>query len=262
MFGLKRKPVQNIATLLTLTMTQELENAMNILDNNKSNIICEYNQLINLGLENTQNAKELKKSILPVNIEKLNQFIDFIREMRSHFGDKTILISHEAFKDICKRYKLKIGLLNKYTGVIPKENILDLVNAKEKINSFLYQDYLNKSINNYQLLAVNKCIIYEDDTKFKAFLRRNNYILEVITQLHRYSPDDIIGAVQGLNYKYTGLTDGTLLTKDDFLIACPKKYLDNSNIKISKKVVDPIVFQYTPYGILIHTVWGWLKIQF
>lgn len=61
-----------------------------------------------------------------------------------------------------------------------------------------------------------------------------------------------------MDYKYTGLTDiyGTLLTKDDFLIACPKKYLDNSNIKISKKVVDPIVFQYTPYGILIHTVWG------
>lgn len=154
MFGLKRKPVQNIATLLTLTMTQELENAMNILDNNKSNIICEYNQLINLGLENTQNAKELKKSILPVNIEKLNQFIDFIREMRSHFGDKTILISHEAFKDICKRYKLKIGLLNKYTGVIPKENILDLVNAKEKINSFYIKIILTKVLTtiNYQLL--------------------------------------------------------------------------------------------------------------
>lgn len=163
-------------------MTQELENAMNILDNNKYNIICEYNQLKNLGLENTQNAKELKKSILPVSAEKLKNFIDFIREMRSHFGDKTILISHEAFKDICKRYKLKIGLLNRYTGVIPKENILDLVNAKERINSFIYQDCLNKGINNYQLLAVNKCIIYED-TKFKAFLRRNNYILEVITQL-------------------------------------------------------------------------------
>lgn len=258
MFGLKKKPVQNIATLLTFTMTQELESAMNMLDNNKSNIMQEYDRLKSLGLENTQNAKELKKNILPVSIEKLKQFIDLIREMRSHFGDKTILISHKAFKDICERYKLEIDLLNKYTGVIPKENILDLVNAKEKINSFIYQDCLNKGITNHQLLVVHRYKIHRGDEPFRSFLKENNYMLEIKFPLSVYKPIDIIGAVKDLDYTYNTLTDiyGTLLTKDDFLIACPEKYLNNSNIKISKKAVDPIVFQHTPYGILIYTVWG------
>lgn len=44
-------------------------------------------------------------------------------------------------------------------------------------------------------------------------------------------------------------------TPDNFFIACPKSNLQERPVIISKPV-DPIIFQYCPYGVLIYTMWG------
>lgn len=48
-----------------------------------------------------------------------------------------------------------------------------------------------------------------------------------------------------------------LISKDNNLqIACPPEQLQKQTIKITKRAIDPIVFQYSPYGIVVHSVWG------
>lgn len=49
---------------------------------------------------------------------------------------------------------------------------------------------------------------------------------------------------------------GEIISPKTFFIACPKQFLKNPDIKIQKKPVDPAVYQLTPYGVLVHTIWG------
>lgn len=39
-------------------------------------------------------------------------------------------------------------------------------------------------------------------------------------------------------------------------MACPPGQLNNPEVTITKKAVDPIVYQPCAYGILIHSMWG------
>lgn len=45
------------------------------------------------------------------------------------------------------------------------------------------------------------------------------------------------------------------VTPDNFFIACPKSNLQERPVIVSKPI-DPIIFQYCPYGVLIYTMWG------
>lgn len=39
-------------------------------------------------------------------------------------------------------------------------------------------------------------------------------------------------------------------------VACPPGQLNNPEVTITKKAVDPIVYQPCAYGVLIHSMWG------
>ena len=41
----------------------------------------------------------------------------------------------------------------------------------------------------------------------------------------------------------------------EMFIACPKSNLQEKTVIVSH-TVDPIIFQYCPYGVLIYTMWG------
>ena len=43
--------------------------------------------------------------------------------------------------------------------------------------------------------------------------------------------------------------------RDEMFIACPKSNLQEKTVIVSH-AVDPIIFQYCPYGVLIYTMWG------
>lgn len=45
------------------------------------------------------------------------------------------------------------------------------------------------------------------------------------------------------------------VASDDFFIACPKSNLRERPVIMSKPI-DPIIFQYCPYGVLVYTMWG------
>lgn len=49
--------------------------------------------------------------------------------------------------------------------------------------------------------------------------------------------------------------DVDYVTPDNFFIACPKSNLKEKPVIFSKPI-DPIIFQYCPFGVLIYTMWG------
>lgn len=45
------------------------------------------------------------------------------------------------------------------------------------------------------------------------------------------------------------------IRRDEVFIACPKSNLQEKVVIVSHPV-DPIIFQYCPFGVLIYTMWG------
>ena len=45
------------------------------------------------------------------------------------------------------------------------------------------------------------------------------------------------------------------IRRSSMFIACPKSNLQEK-VTIVSHIVDPIIFQYCPFGVLIYTMWG------
>lgn len=56
--------------------------------------------------------------------------------------------------------------------------------------------------------------------------------------------------------EYNTLVDAVKIGRNELFVACPPSQLNNPEVTITKKAVDPIVYQPCAYGILIHSMWG------
>lgn len=66
------------------------------------------------------------------------------------------------------------------------------------------------------------------------------------------TPVDIPGLVR----EYNTLVDAVKIGRNELFVACPPGQLNNPEVTITKKAVDPIVYQPCAYGVLIHSMWG------
>ena len=220
-----------------------------------------YNRLLNLGLKNSANAKELKSVIdsqetYNNNVIKAQKLIDYIKKVNTVLDKNSYLISFEQFEVVCKKYDLVYNLLENYTGVIPEENILQL----EKILSKIYEiPNINEN-----LYFVDKAIVEDSDEgrKFGNWLE-NRRILYLPSKPKLKHDDCYWWRDIAADYpdcpkvKYDALNTISLtkLESQKLLIAAPAaSFKDDFKITIRPK--DPIVFQICPYGCLIHSVWG------
>ncbi len=269
----------SMALQITLLMEQYIQRNTEIAVTrveDYSTLTIEYNKLCNLGLENTKNARIIKEKLDIFNESyqsrvKAEKLIKFIKDLRKHFGDSTLLISSEQFEKLCKKYKLKTGLLSEYTGIIPYKNIEEISKVKSKINSF--NDSINYSNSSKKFLwKIEECInnaltseqIFDD---FVNWIKsKNNFIY---ADRNRYNFDnylwlgdikhvnnDLPKSVMGYNKDSLFKVSGKLISKDAMFIACPPEQLKKQTLKITKRAIDPIVFQYSPYGIVVHSIWG------
>lgn len=219
-------------------------------------ISVELNNLNRLGLSNTKNAKALDKRVLTVKAEneeirKYNDAIDFnkeriefINETRKVFGDNVLIVSFDDFEHIIKKYNLVCGLLEQYTGVIPKENIEEF----EKSRKILYSDE-NYEYNRKYIKALRLVKNYKDYgiEQFPFCYEFQEYSL--FYYLHFISSNK-----EECRHNTYNLSDRT-----DFFIAAPKKDMDFSESfleKLMPKPKDPFICSYTKYGIIVHTKWG------
>lgn len=231
----------------------------------------EYQELVALGLSGTKNAKVLKERLDAVDaynedIKRASEIIDYIKRVNRLFGGKSFLVSKEKFKEVCNRNKLHVGLLTEYNGVIPSRNISEIADAKKAFAEFYENDdkpFIPFKKDKYNLYVKE---VHVEDNRFAPilldYLKENGNILPVFyytsvanQEVAIYSSSFLIDSSldQPRNFTYV---KGYAINNDTLLIACPKEYLNNPDVVVSRRPVDPIVFQYCPYGVLVHSVWG------
>lgn len=90
-------------------------------------------ELCNLGLGNSANAKFLKDRIRDIDAYNRN----IIKTMNEFLGDSVILVSRDSFYKLCHKYKLSVGFLEQFAGVIPDANLKEFSDIKYKSNVYV-----------------------------------------------------------------------------------------------------------------------------
>ena len=225
----------------------------------EDNISAKYSELVKLGLKNSANAKVLKKQLDNINyynntILKAQELLKYLKDVNNLLGNSVILVNTSTFYELCRKYKLFIGLLQDFTGVIPAQNLNELMDISNKLRT---NDNAFKLRINYQIVQVNKISNYSErsDSYIKERLEYYFNILQMAT--YRISDVSLYNDKNFKKEKWAEhvYVDIDLVASDDFFIACPKSNLQERPVIMSKPI-DPIIFQYCPFGVLIYTMWG------
>ena len=225
----------------------------------EDNISAKYSELVKLGLKNSANAKVLKKQLDNINyynntILKAQELLKYLKDVNNLLGNSVILVNTSTFYELCRKYKLFIGLLQDFTGVIPAQNLNELMDISNKLRT---NDNAFKLRINYQIVQVNKISNYSErsDSYIKERLEYYFNILQMAT--YRMSDASLYNDKNFKKEKWAEhvYVDIDRVAPDDFFIACPKSNLQERPVIMSKPI-DPIIFQYCPFGVLIYTMWG------
>lgn len=258
-----------MATLLVIAMTKYLKEAEQMPCKNFSikYIRKQYDRLVRLGMGNTQNCKKLgdiinKADRYENDLITAKSLIAFVKAVHTELNPNAILVSDSEFEKLCKKYKLQVGLLSDYCGVIPEKSIQDMEKVRANISNFsMWYNLNNRGKNGLFLLFVKSANLSEFDYDvITHHLKSHNYIVGVTRSRPNYDGywwgDDLVGLEETIKFQSLDELYGTIISNETMFIACPPQQLKNPQIKISKLAVDPAIFQYTPYGVLVHTIWG------
>lgn len=215
-----------------------------------------YVRLCELGLGNSANAKFLKGRIRDIdtynrNIIKARELLDYIKTMNEFLGDSVILVSRDSFYKLCHKYKLSVGSLEQFTGVIPDANLKEFSDIKYKMDH--YSGYVKLNTNHHTIEI--KHIYNSSDKSDSSISKYFDYSFNIISYpayIYRMSDIEEFKDKEWAEKVSLGVR---YVNRDEMFIACPKSNLQEKKVIVSH-IVDPIIFQYCPYGVLIYTMWG------
>lgn len=264
LFNLESK--KNKKPVMELTMKESLAKlAIDLIGASKNtsliplksnNISKEYTRLTELGLGNSMNARFLKEKIIDIdtynkNILKAYELLDYVKTMNRLLGDSVILVSRDSFYKLCHKYKLSIGFLKDFTGIIPDANLRELSNIKDKLDSC--SGYTKLDINENTVKVQN---IYNYSDESNSSIRKYfDYNFNIIPYGIYTSNMSNIEEFKNEEWAKKVILDIHYIPREDMFIACPKSNLQEK-VTIVSHIVDPIIFQYCPFGVLIYTMWG------
>lgn len=216
----------------------------------------EYTRLCNLGLGNSANAKFLKDRIRDIdaynrNIIKARELLDYIKTMNEFLGDSVILVSRDSFYKLCHKYKLSVGFLEQFIGVIPDANLKEFSDIKYKMDHYSGYVKLDTNHNTVEIRRIRNHSEKSDSSICEYF----DYSFNIIScPSYIYSMHDI-KEFKDKDWAERVYLEVSYVNRDEMFIACPKSNLQEKKVIVSH-AVDPIIFQYCPYGVLIYTMWG------
>ena len=216
----------------------------------------EYARLCNLGLGNSANAKFLKDRIHDIdtynrNIIKARELLDYIKTINEFLGDSAILVSRTSFYKLCRKYGLSIGRLEQFTGVIPDANLKEFSDIKYKMDR--YSGYVKLDTNKNMVKIIK---IYNTSDKSDSSIREClDYNFNIVLGHGTVYNMNYIEGFENEKWAEAVSLDVHYVRRDEMFIACPKSNLQEKTVIVSH-AVDPIIFQYCPYGVLIYTMWG------
>lgn len=224
----------------------------------EDNISAKYSELVKLGLKNSANAKVLKKQLDNINyynstILKAQELLKYLKDINNLLGNSVILVNTSTFYELCHKYGLFVSFLQDFTGVIPAQNLNELID----INNKLHTNNASELRINYQTVRVDKISNYSE--KSDSYIKERLEYYFNILQIPKYT----FGEVRLKDAKdfikerwvHNVYISVNYATSEDFFIACPRSYLKERPV-ITSKPIDPIIFQYCPYGVLVYTMWG------
>lgn len=217
----------------------------------EDNLSSEYNKLVNLGLKNSANAKIIKRQLDNINyhnkaIIKAEKLLKYMKVINELLGDSVILVSTSAFYELCHKYNLSIGRLQDYTGVVPAANLEELARIEYELSDKYYKLRINENI--WRVTGVHNYSGYSNELIQKS--------LDATFSIFKVDIGwEIKDFFKNQSWADRVVFDRTCVDKNCFFIACPKSNLQEKTVIVSH-AVDPIIFQYCPYGILIYTMWG------
>lgn len=223
----------------------------------KSNDMSEeYARLCNLGLGNSANAKFLKDRIRDIdaynrNIIKARELLDYIKTMNEFLGDSVILVSRDSFYKLCHKYKLSIGYLEEFTGVIPEANLKELSDIMYKMDRYSGYTKLRTNVHTIKIKRIHN-FSDKSDSSIRKYFDYSFNIISYPNYLYRMSDID---EFKDKEWADRVSLDVRYVPAITMFIACPKSNLQEKTVIVSH-AVDPIIFQYCPYGVLIYTMWG------
>lgn len=129
----------------------------------KDNISAKYSELVKLGLKNSANAKVLKKQLDNINyynstILKAQELLKYLKDINNLLGNSVILVNTSTFYELCHKYGLFVSFLQDFTGVIPAQNLNELID----INNKLHTNNASELRINYQTVRVDKISNYSE----------------------------------------------------------------------------------------------------
>lgn len=213
----------------------------------------EYARLCGLGLGNSANAKFLKDRIRDIdaynrNIIKARELLDYIKTINEFLGDSVVLVSKDSFYKLCHKYKLSVGSFEQFTGVIPDANLKEFSDIKYKMDH--YSGYVKLNTNHHTIEI--KRIYNRSDSSISKYFDYSFNIISYPAYLYRMSD---IKEFKDKEWAEKVSLDVRYVNRDEIFIACPKSNLQEKKVIVSHPI-DPIIFQYCPYGVLIYTMWG------
>lgn len=216
----------------------------------------EYARLCRLGLGNSANAKFLKDRIRDIdaynrNIIKARELLNYIKTVNEFLGDSVILVSRDSFYKLCHKYKLSVGFLEQFAGVIPDANLKEFSDIKYKMDH--YSGYVKLNTNHY-IIEIKRIYNSSDksDSSISKYFDYSFNIISYPAYLYRMSD---IKEFKDKEWAEKVSFDVHYVNRDEMFIACPKSNLQEKTVIVSH-AVDPIIFQYCPFGVLIYTMWG------
>ena len=217
----------------------------------------EYVKLYELGLGNSANAKFLKDRIRDIdaynrNIIKARELLAYIKTMNEFLGDSVILVSKNSFYKLCHKYKLSVGPLEQFTGVIPDANLKEFSDIKYKMDHYAGYERLNTNHHTVEITRIYNSSDKSDSSISKYFDYSFNIISYPSYYLYRMSD---IKEFKDEKWAERVSFDVRYVNRDEMFIACPKSNLQEKVVIVSHPV-DPIIFKYCPFGVLIYTMWG------
>jgi hypothetical protein len=287
MFGLfeKKRDVAMTVYILSL-MNTYLEQCKGdiVLVKDEPGLTNELKKLEGLGLGSSENAKLLKAKIKELENKRENskfgqEVFEFIKELGSIFPS-SYLISFDQFYDILKKYKLTVGRIHNYTGIIPQKNIEEISEVKKRIeaNRGRCEEVLNyytrhNGLNDFYDRFYYVKEIRVRDGEYKKLAKSLEKVLSGKGFLVKYSYGSDYGVssidIKDASYSNDWIDEEEYRTRrsddiflsvskldhTDLLIAAPENSF-SEKFKITQMPVDPIVFQCCPYGVIVHSVWG------
>lgn len=216
----------------------------------------EYARLCRLGLGNSANAKFLKDRIRDIdaynrNIIKARELLAYIKIMNEFLGDSVILVSRTSFYKLCHKYKLSIGYLEEFTGVIPEANLKELSDIKYKLDH--YSGYVKLDTNKH-IVRIKRVYNFSNKIDFSISKYFDDNFNIISHPAYIYNMSDIEEFKNKEWAKKVSLSVH-YVRRDEMFIACPKSNLQEKVVIVSYPI-DPIIFQYCPFGVLIYTMWG------